>query len=234
MNRRNRTFRYSESERIEGIWRLVFARFDRPAYAGSGPATYVIAPLTIYADGVIDSYFSEMDLEGLLTAVGAGRISVQVPDGALMSEGELGRWEAREAEWFAISDEDLVQEVADEIERLNGRATSSDRCVAAVYQFAEDPSPANQQLLREAYLRVPRHNRLYVLGDMDVADRQLRTLITPVGEVLFGWDPEEFLPDAVPRWLRMRITWRRSSTCWGIGSDVSASLIRSSCLLRKA
>lgn len=80
-----------------------------------------------------------------------------------------------------VADEEFVREVADQIERLNGRPTSRELCRDAAEAFAEEPSHERWLVMQEAYLRVPAHLRPYVLSDMDVKDQPIRVLLTPLG-----------------------------------------------------
>lgn len=59
---------------------------------------------------------------------------------------------------------------------MAGRPDSTDRCLAAVDTYRREQTEANRAALREAYLAIPQHLRLYALGDMDAKDRPLRTL----------------------------------------------------------
>ena len=80
-----------------------------------------------------------------------------------------------------VADEEFVREVADQIERLNGRPTSRELCRDAAEAFAEEPSHERWLVMQEAYLRVPAHLRPYVLSDLDVKDQPIRVLLTPLG-----------------------------------------------------
>ncbi|GAB3956328.1 hypothetical protein GCM10027614_68200 [Micromonospora vulcania] len=80
-------------------------------------------------------------------------------------------------------------EAADEIDRLNGRPDSVGRCLQAVDDYLADRSEANRLLIRERYLAIPQHLRVYALGDMDRKDFPLRALISDIGAPLHG-DPD--------------------------------------------
>jgi hypothetical protein len=82
---------------------------------------------------------------------------------------------------------DRAGEVADEIDRLNGRPDSTDRCPQAVQTYLVDPSEENRLAIRQRYLTIPKHRRMSALGDMDRKDAPLRILITDVGQTLYGW-----------------------------------------------
>lgn len=97
------------------------------------------------------------------------------------------KWASRHGE--PLTPEGFLLDVADRIEALNERPTAGQRCRAAIRRFQQEPAEANRALLRAAYLAVPPHLRIYVLGDMDRQDRPLRILLTPVGEVVDGDGP---------------------------------------------
>jgi hypothetical protein len=79
--------------------------------------------------------------------------------------------------------------VRDEIDRLRGEPTSEDRCLAALRRYLAEPGPSRLAELREAYLAVPEHLRMFLLGDMDAKDIPLRQLLTPAGKPLIGLLP---------------------------------------------
>ncbi|MCD5315761.1 NADAR family protein [Kineosporia babensis] len=167
MSRLNQTWRDVDGERVEGTWRPVFIhKFG----------CYFLIDLCIYADALIDC-------EGLTTLaefeekVACGFVATEIKDGGEASSHGLAGWTfARPEPW--ISAEKLIGEVRDEIERLNNRPISSDRCLDALQVFLEKQTEANRDLLREAYAAVPQHERTYLLRDMDRRDRPLRDLIT--------------------------------------------------------
>jgi predicted NAD-dependent protein-ADP-ribosyltransferase YbiA (DUF1768 family) len=77
----------------------------------------------------------------------------------------------------------LLGEVADEIDRLNGRPDSVGRCLAAVDEYLREMTEANHRALVEAFHAVPAHRRLHT-GDVDRKDQPLQALVTEVGELL--------------------------------------------------
>ena len=165
-----RTWRMVDGERVEGVTRpVVLHNFN-----------YFLSEITIYADGLIDCWglcsFAEFRAQ-----VASGRVASTIPDDAVVSQHLLGSFKVRDAKLLAP--ELLIAEVADEIERLAGRPTSSDTCQAALDALLSDPSNEQRRAeLRAAYFDVPEHLRAY-LGDMDTQDSLIRTLMTPVGGV---------------------------------------------------
>lgn len=173
----NRTYRLEDGERIEGSWRHVFIE----------NGNYFLADLKVYADGMIDCW-GLVDLATFREKVAEGWVATSLPQGAHASVHLLADWRFDEPH-FWLTPEQLIAEVADEIEHLAGRPTSEDRCRAALDLYLEEPSDAHRAALRDAYFAVPEHLRRFLLGDMDSKDYPLRTLITPVGEALAGGFP---------------------------------------------
>ncbi|MGW5355316.1 NADAR family protein [Streptomyces sp. NPDC004031] len=172
------TYRLVDGERIDGAWCHVWTK----SYAGYHPAD-----LIVYADGAIRCA-GEMDLQGLRERLTSGSIALGDPERPAPTRVREGpRWSARYPE--PLTDEGFVGEVRDEIESLSGRPTSSDRCWEAIRRYLDAPGEENRQDVRAAYLAIPAHRRVYVLGDMDLQDIPLRKLITDLGAPVGGDGP---------------------------------------------
>src|SRR3982074_1551293 len=143
-----RTHRTVDGERIEGTWRPVFIY---------NVGTYHLADLIIYADGIIDCW-GPVPFETFVDKVRTGWVATQIKEGAPGSALHLASWKF--AEPVTLSAEMLIGEVADEIEQLNGRPTSSERCMQAVERFVADQSEENRARLAEAYAAIPAHVRM--------------------------------------------------------------------------
>jgi hypothetical protein len=87
-----------------------------------------------------------------------------------------------------LTPEMLLGEIRDEIDELNGRPDSSERCLAVVDVFRRDPSEENRAALREAYEAIPEHLRIYALGDQDRKDFPLQILVTGPGNEIERWE----------------------------------------------
>ncbi|MFI0374288.1 NADAR family protein [Actinomadura sp. 1N219] len=172
------THRLVDGERIDGAWRHVWVK----GYAG-----HHVADLFAYADGLL-SCQETMDLQGLRRRLESGKIALTDPERPAPERPEqVPRWTARDPE--PRTHEGFLGEVADEIEALNGRPTTSDLCWDAIRRYQADPVEANRLLVREAYLAIPPHRRVYVLGDMDRQDIPLRQLTTDIGDPVCGDGP---------------------------------------------
>lgn len=170
MSSSNRTYRVVDGEQIEGTWRPIFIR--------NGP-TYFLSDLLIFADGAIYCW-DWVDLDGLREKLASGWVATRLEAGAQASAHHLASWTFRKPQSW-VSAEELLGEVADDIDELNGRPDSTGRCLQALDRFLETRTEADRGALRDAYLAVPEHVRHYALGDMDAKDRPLRVLCTPVG-----------------------------------------------------
>ncbi|WP_405832496.1 MULTISPECIES: NADAR domain-containing protein [unclassified Streptomyces] len=179
MTWRGPTFRISDGETIDGAWRLVWSKHDRLD-------EHHTEHLFVYADGRITHGYEATDLAGLGRLLASGKIALD-PPGAREWTAEPSTWGSRSPE--PRTDEGFLLEVADEIARLAGRPTAADRCWDAVRSYQAEPTPERRARLRDAYLAVPAHLRVYVLGDMDLQDRPLRILTTDPGEAVGGDGP---------------------------------------------
>ncbi|NBE98424.1 NADAR family protein [Nonomuraea sp. KC401] len=174
----NRTYRIVDGERIDGYFRPIFIR---------NGGDYYLTDLKVFADGAI--FFWEWgDLDGLRAKLDAGWVATTLEEGAWASAHELARWRFGEVVTWTTAEE-LLGEVVDAIDRLNGRPDSTDRCVTAALRYVDSRSESDRIALRDAYLAIPAHHRIYALGDMDARDIPLRLLISEAGET---WDDYVF------------------------------------------
>src|SRR4051794_3676527 len=102
-------------ERIDGAWCHVWLR------TLSG---YHVVDLVVFGDGVIrcDGW---TDLSGLRKMLSSGKASVRDPD-ATEQAAEASKWRSRQP--HPVTSEGFLSEVVDEIEHLNGRATTRQAC----------------------------------------------------------------------------------------------------------
>lgn len=185
----NRIHRVEDGQRIEGVARPVFIH----------NMSYHLTNLLVFADGAINCW-EWVDLDGLREKLDRGWVVTEVPEGGEISAFELGRWKAA-APSCGLTPEMLLGEVADDIERLNDRPDSTDRCLAALDRYLESREEGDRLALREAYLAIPEHKRHYSLGDMDNKDRPLVILCSDVGEPpIGGWFEDENVTEAMREW----------------------------------
>ncbi len=163
-----RTYRTTrEGERIDGVFAMAFIH---------NGDTFYLTHISIYRDGMVDCWGLRTFAE-FVDAVHSGWVVTQPPPDAHVSVSFLGNFTATKAEYH-IKPEDFIREVADEIETLNGRPTTSDRCRAAFAAYEASPGDAAREALRAAYEAVPAHNRMF-LGDMDTRDNDIRRILFP-------------------------------------------------------
>lgn len=177
MTWRGPTHRTVDGQKVDGVWCHVWRRL-----LGGG---YAVDDLFVYGDGaILCEEFT--DLDGLERWLGSGRVAVTDP-GAPPPQDVPRSWHSRSG--GPLSPANFLLEVADRIDELNGRPTAAERCHEAIRRCREQPGEASRELLREAYLAIPAHRRVYVLGDMEQQDRPLRMLLTDLGEPVDGDGP---------------------------------------------
>lgn len=165
-----RISREADDERVEGVTRPVFIR---------NGTDYYLTDLEIYADGSIFCW-EWVDLAGLKGKLASGWVATSFEAGARASAYHLASWRFYEPQSW-MKPEWLLGEVADEIDKLNGRPDSTGRCLLALDRYLQTRSEEGRTALREAYEAIPEHLRHYALGDMDSKDWPLRVLAAGVG-----------------------------------------------------
>ncbi len=156
------------------------------AFIHCGENEYALSPIYVFADGQIDCW-EMVSFDEFKQKVRSGRVVTQLPAQATIRISSLASFTATNAS-CDVDAEDFILEVADEIEELNRRPTSSKRCRAAWEAYKASPSDATKQVLRRTFEAVPKHHRKYVLGDMDQRDH-------PLLRVLSGVEPYPGVPD---------------------------------------
>jgi FtsZ-binding cell division protein ZapB len=113
--------------------------------------------------------------------IAQGWVVTTLPNKAEVTVSLLTSFKAIEVQAW-VEEEEFIKEVADEIEKLNGRPTSLDRCLKAYQQYQAEESDEARQHLKETYEAVPEHLRMF-LGDMDVKDIPIRMIIYGEDEI---------------------------------------------------
>ena len=165
-----RISREAEGERVEGVTRPVFIRNGKD---------YYLTDLEIYADGSIFCW-EWVDLAGLKAKLASGWVATSFEAGARASAHHLASWRFDEPQSW-MKPQWLLGEVADEIDKLNGRPDSTGRCLLALDRYLQSRSEEDRAALSAAYEAIPEHLRHYALGDMDSKDWPLRVLVAGVG-----------------------------------------------------
>lgn len=105
----------------------------------------------------------------------AGRLCLQVPDGAWIVLGSLGSFQASSGLWY-VSPKARTLEAEDLLRQMRGQKSSVALCREAWFTYEATPSDPAKEALLQAYLAVPRHLRLYC-GDMDTKDSLIRRVL---------------------------------------------------------
>ncbi|MCX5206562.1 NADAR family protein [Streptomyces sp. NBC_00237] len=169
---RNPTYRDADGERVPGTWRHAFHR---------GGGICHLTGLVVYADGLIDWRGDGLvTVEEFAELVRSGRVVTELAEGERASAFRVGSWTMTGVRSYT-EPECLIGEVRDEIEELNGRPTSTARCLVAVEVFLAERTDANRAALRAAYLEIPESLRVYALGDTDARDLPLQVLAAGPG-----------------------------------------------------
>lgn len=147
------TNRLVDGERIDGAWSHVWVK---------GHSSYYVDDLFVYADGLLrcgDTF----DLQGLGQRLESGKIALTDPGQPPSKRPEpTPRWSARYPE--PLTNQGFLREVADEVEALNGRPTTSDCSsragTATVATLAPPIHPLNYSALLWIWVRFGRRTSL--------------------------------------------------------------------------
>lgn len=173
-----RVYRHTDGERVEGTWRHVFVR---------DADSYVLADLIVYADGLLDCQ-GPLSLDELRDKVTDGTITTSPVHGGRGSDAELGEWRFGYPV-SRVSPADLLAEVADRVEELNGRPDSRRRCLDVIRAYLGNRTEANRLAVRAAYLAIPEHLRTALFGE-DQRDWPVQVLIAGDGQPVRDWSGE--------------------------------------------
>jgi hypothetical protein len=169
---RNKTSRTENDQEIPGTFTHAFIH---------NGGTYFLTEIKIYQDGMIDCW-GLVNFEEFRQKVAKGWVVTSLPNNAQVSVSLMTNFKATDVQAWVKEDE-FIKEVADEIERLNGRVTSAEKCEKAYQVFQADQSETARQALKEAYEAVPEHKRSAILHDMDTKDIPIRMIIYGEDEI---------------------------------------------------
>jgi hypothetical protein len=141
---------------------------------------YHLTEIKVFQDGMIDCW-GLVNFEEFKQKISIGWVVTSLPDNAQVSVSLLAHFTVTNVRAW-VKEEEFIKEVADEIEKLNGRPTSMDKCKEAFRKFQNEQSEEARQLLKETYEKVPEHLRSF-LGDMDVKDIPIRMIIYGENEI---------------------------------------------------
>ena len=130
---------------------------------------------SILIDGIGSSLYFNNKKE-LEQFINNGTIATMIPDNSIILIQDLGEIKISKTLYNADITEKF-SEIDDIISGLNGKPTTSDECVKIYEEYNKNPTKENKQKLKTAYEKIPKHLRVYVLGDMDVKDWPIRNII---------------------------------------------------------
>lgn len=165
------------ADRVEDGVAIPGVRFT--VFVHNGP--YFLASLEVFRDGMVRCWDELETVRQLGDRLKSGWIVTTVPEGATVHLDQVCQIKAAEVITFTTEAE-LMKEVVDVVERLNGRPTTSEHCLDALRLYKEYPSEERRLALREAYEAVPAQNRPFLLGDQDLKDMPIRMIVYGEGE----------------------------------------------------
>jgi hypothetical protein len=136
---------------------------------------YHLVDLKIYQDGMIDCW-ELISFKEFKKKIESGWVRTSMENGSELSIFPLGNLKCESFNQL-IKETELIKEVEDVINELNGKLTTLKICQKLFKEYIKNPTEENKTKLKEAYENIPKHNRIYVLGDMDVDDIPIRIII---------------------------------------------------------
>jgi len=161
-----------------------------PVFIHNG-STYFLSQLIVYQDGQIDCW-GFRTLEEFEQKVRSGWIVTRLPEDAEVDIHHLATFKAKDV-FNYVEEIDLVREVKDLLEKFKGNLSLSEKCMMAFLQFIQNPTANNRIVLHQAYMKVPRHLRGYILGDQDLKDAPIQTILEQdITEENLKWMKERY------------------------------------------
>lgn len=159
--------------------------FERDCFVHNG--SFYAARLKVWSDGVIDCW-GHWDKAGFLEQVNKGWITVDIPEGITklricnqdfdIKQSVTKKPDGNvmfEHKW--ITQEDFIKEVLDAVHVANGNESICKKCYNAYVKYKENPSDENKKTLRYCYNEVPKHKRIFVLGNQDLKDLPIKDIL---------------------------------------------------------
>lgn len=140
---------------------------------------FYLMELSILDDGFLKINGEKFDIEELKDRIQRQQIRTSLPKNSRFNIHAVGyKFLVDEESWTSINEIELIKEIQDNIAKMNGQPSSADLCMAAFKNFLLDFEKEElRKNLEEAYLSVPTHNRMFILGDMDSKDYPIRWAI---------------------------------------------------------
>lgn len=140
-----------------------------------------LTTLHVYPDGQIDVHPRDgeerlIDLEEFRSELEVGNVCLAVPDGTTIEIDTLGRFEITDVYPYVEQTSEFMKEIEDTVQTLNGEVDALTKCRQVYQAYLDNPTAEAKEELRQAYLAIPEHHRLYV-GDMDSKDYPIRKIL---------------------------------------------------------
>jgi hypothetical protein len=123
---------------------------------------YHLTSIVAYKDAMVECW-GLVTFEQFKQKVRDGWVVTSVPEGATISIHHVGRFKVGDV-WIEGPEEELVKDVGNAIEELNGRPTAQARLVKAIRGLREQDTPELRSEFRRAYADLPAYCRKYVFG----------------------------------------------------------------------
>ncbi|CEN38616.1 DUF7638 domain-containing protein [Capnocytophaga cynodegmi] len=141
--------------------------------------TYHLVKVLVFADRTLqitrlETPF-EVNFEEFKKLVAEKKIITNPSKNTIINIYGLGSFTIDKESW-SNDIEDILGELEETFRELNNEPTYFDLCKKAFNEFKNNPTETNKNQLKEAYERVPEHQRIY-LGDMDTKDIEIRMII---------------------------------------------------------
>lgn len=150
------------------------------AFIKENEKEYQLVNINVFSDSSIQiSSIKEpeiLTIEEFKKQIELGRITTKVPESSKVKIYGLGECTVGEC-FYSADINQKVNEIGDIIADLNGDKTSSQICYEIYDEYCANPSDKLRESLKVAYENIPEHLRVYVLGDMDLKDNPIKTII---------------------------------------------------------
>lgn len=140
---------------------------------------FYLRDVIVYEDGMIRVGGYLYTFEEFQWMVESSNLITRLPSNSevLLCIG-LSCFNAVISEDHSVYEDDFIQEIKDMIDALNGSPTSSQVCYDAYKEFVKNQNEESKAKLSEAYYKVPKHLRGFLLSDMDNKDDAILTIIS--------------------------------------------------------
>jgi hypothetical protein len=144
-----------------------------PAFIHNG--AYDLTNIVAYRDGMVDCW-GLVSFEEFKKKVEQGWVVTSIPDGGTVCIHHVARFTVTQV-FVEGSEVELIKDVANAIEELNGRPTAQRKLVDAMAGLREHDTPELRQLLRQAYAELPAFCRKYFFGSRMEQRKEIQKML---------------------------------------------------------